>query len=105
MSQKQTAGAQKAQVNRTQLPSGGPHPAGKGMTPGDKPDPKDKPAATPPAADPNAQQVDPNTPVLGGLQAYKNEADAQLQLDPRNFNPLNAMDWLKHAAEGPLETY
>ncbi|HZK74462.1 MAG TPA: hypothetical protein VFD88_10710, partial [Clostridia bacterium] len=106
MSQKQVAGAQKAQVNRTQLPSGGPHPAGKGMSPGDgKPDGAMPPDKVPP--------VTPDTPVLGGAEALINAgeqgsmgaADQQLQYDPRNFNPWNGMDWLKEAASSPLSTY
>ena len=108
MSQKQVAGAQKATANRTQLgaqPKAAPvdkpdktdqqagRPEGKGMSPGQEPPSTDKSAAP-----------------LGGLAqtdalAYKAQADAQLRFDPRNFNPLNAMDWLKQAAELPVETY
>jgi hypothetical protein len=104
MTQKQVQGAQKAEVNRTQLPSG-PKPAGKGMSPGDgQPDnkPGDQQQAASQEAQPGGAQqgIDPNTPVLGGLQAIQNEADAAIGL-----NPAHAQDWWKHALESPVETY
>jgi hypothetical protein len=104
LSPKQMAGAQHATVNRTQLPSANKGPAGKPPTSengADKPDDKG-----------GMPGVTPDTPVLGGAEALagaipkiKEEADAQLHLDPRHFNPLNEMDWLKHAAESPVETF
>jgi hypothetical protein len=101
LNQKQTQGAQKATVNRTQLPSakgkpGSADPQTKEGAAGDsskQPDPQGQPS-TP------AGQVDPNTPVLGGLQAIQNEADKAIGL-----NPAHAQDWWKHAVESPVETY
>ena len=104
MSPRQIAGMQHSQVNRTQAkPVAKPPqsaPAEASGQPQDKPQsdqaqPSDKPKP----------DVSSDTPILGGLQAIKAEADAKLHFDPRAFNPYNAMDWAKQAAETPVETY
>ncbi len=102
LTKKQMAGAQAATVNRTKLPSGGPKPAGKGMSPGSEPDskPEDKPEDKQQQAGAGGQAIDPSTPVLGGLQGYQTEADNAIGL-----NPAHGQDWWKHALESPVETF
>lgn len=101
----QMKGAMKAQVNRTQLPAGRGGPPGGG-----------KPDAGGQQAEQQSQQQAQEIPgvqgaeqlggaVGKGMDASKQQADQTLGLDPRNSNPFSAADWLKHAAESPVESY
>lgn len=108
MTNKQMQGAQKATVNRTQLPAGGqPQPSPERPSTGGKPDgeAQQKPEGEQQQpAGAGGQQIDPNTPFLGGLQTmenkWKQEADDTLQL-----NPAHGQDWWKHALESPVESF
>src|SRR5437763_391387 len=83
LNQKQMAGAQKAAVNRTQLPADRHGP------PGQKAKAEQNGAehkAEPDAGQDEQNAVDPGTPLLGGLQhmqqTYQSEADNAIGLNP-----------------------
>lgn len=98
---KQTAGAQKAAVNRTQLPSGEQA----------KPPPADRHGAPGKETAASEDQLQKEVPVasgaaeLGGAlvkgaQASQDEAASALGL-----NPAHGQDWWQHAVESPVESY
>jgi hypothetical protein len=107
-SQKQVAGDQKAQANRTMA-----HPVGGEKPPNGQPAQKERPGSQtagdiPERSAQSKSEADANTQFMetqGGALA-KVPADLQSEADAAiGLNPAHGQDWWKHALEAPVETY